>query len=35
MKEDETDGHIACMGQMRNAYNIWPGKEEITRKMLA
>jgi hypothetical protein len=21
-------GHVACMGEMRNAYNIWVGKPE-------
>jgi hypothetical protein len=21
--KDEMDGHVACMGETRNAYNIW------------
>jgi hypothetical protein len=28
IKEDEVDGHIECMGEMGNAYNIFTGKPE-------
>jgi hypothetical protein len=28
MTEDEMDGHVACMEEMRNAYRIFVGKQE-------
>jgi len=27
------DGHVACMGEMRNAYNILDGKPEGRRPL--
>jgi hypothetical protein len=31
IKEYEVGGHVACMGGMRNAYNILVGKPERKR----
>jgi hypothetical protein len=33
MKEDKTGGHVARMGEMRNAYNILIGKPEGKRSL--
>jgi len=31
VKEDKMAGHVACMGEMRNAYKIFIRKPEVTR----
>jgi hypothetical protein len=32
-EEEKMDGHVACMGEMRNAYNILDGKPEGRRPL--